>query len=206
MCTACQPTCFAPHMLISGHIFIMPQRRFKFKLCRLVRGERSLNSLPIIQLLLPSLNLPHAPSAYLVHSVVSICCFWKKNHENLSCQGEFSLSILFAPVKVLKLKSHTCSSCIFVIFFSPRFNSECLCLCFLLGYHWLEEFCRWVAVLFASGFSFRREEGCRASYSPHQQTTEAAVWSFVSVYCRFLCLLWGRWERKAEDCINSQST
>lgn len=27
-------------MLISGHIFIMPQPRFKFKLCRLARAER----------------------------------------------------------------------------------------------------------------------------------------------------------------------
>lgn len=35
----------------------MPQQRFKFKLCRLASGERRLDSLPIIQLLLPSRSI-----------------------------------------------------------------------------------------------------------------------------------------------------
>lgn len=96
-------------MLISGHIFIMPQRRFKFKLCRLARGERSLDSLPIIQLLLPSPpSLLLSPS--LVHSVRSICCLLP---EKFSRQGESStslfLSVLFAPAKVPEKKFHTFS-------------------------------------------------------------------------------------------------
>lgn len=186
----------------------MPQRRFKFKLCRLARGERSLNSLPIIQLLFPSLSVSPSPS--LVHSAPSICCLLFP--EKLSRQGELSTSlfrsVLFAPVEVLKKKFHMFSLYGYMVYMDLlRYFS----LFFACTYHWLEEF---LFQMTCSFVCFRRlflyEEGglhlkSGAPHSPHQQPTVAAVWCFVCVCYRFSCSLWAWCERGAGERVIPQS-
>lgn len=119
MHTACQPTCFAPHMLISSHIFIMPQWCFKFKLCRLARSLCSLDSLPIIQLLL-LLPFPLSfPSQSIFHSIPSICCLLFS--EKLSHEGELSNSVFFSPPCPCENSQEKVSHILFIYIF--RYDS-----------------------------------------------------------------------------------
>ena len=122
-------------MLISGHIFIMPQRRFKFKLCRLACGERSLDSLPIIQLLLPSpflfLSL-FLPLPFVLVSI-SVVYFLRSSLARVNC-GPLPFFLSSLPLWKFSRKSFTLLPHIYESFSFQSF------LCFSFSYLWLEDF------------------------------------------------------------------
>lgn len=186
----------------------MPQRRFKFKLCRLARGERSLDSLPIILLLLPSPSLflsRFLPPLFILFSLSAVY-FLRSSLARVNCRLSLLLSVLFAPVKVPKKKFHVFSLYMCVCFFwSACISLFCIQLPLIRGFF----FFRGVPVLFVSDFFFWTEEGFaeknRASFSPRRQRTVAGVWCFVCVFCRFSCSLWAWCEREAEECLIPQS-
>lgn len=154
-------------MLISGHIFIMPQRRFKFKLCRLARGERSLDSLPIIQLLLPSPSLfLFLPLLFILFRLSAVYLL-RSSLARVNCR---LLSFFLSSLPLWKFSRKTFTHFLY-IYVCALSSVRSICLCFVFTYRWLEDFFffffSWVPVLFAPGFSFWDEEGvCRWKAEP----------------------------------------
>lgn len=162
----------------------MPQRRFKFKLCRLARGERSLESLPIIQLLLPSPSLFLFLPLLFILLRLSAVYFLRSSLTRVNCcLKSFFLSSL--PLWKFSRKTFTHFLIYIYIYIWFFFCSEYLSL-FYIQLSLIRGFCfRWVPVLFVSGFLFGRGRGLQiksgAPYSPRLQPTVAAVWCFVCV-------------------------
>lgn len=126
-------------MLISGHIFIMPQRRFKFKLCRLARGERSLDSLPIIQLLLPSPSLVLSlflPPLFILVSLLFI------SREVLSPGWTVDFPLSFCPLCPRESSREKVSHFYYMHTHAYMCMNFPLSVSFFFGliHHWLEDF------------------------------------------------------------------
>lgn len=124
-------------MLISGHIFIMPQRRFKFKLCRLARGERSLESLPIIQLLLPSPSLFLFLPLLFILLRLSAVYFLRSSLTRVNCCLK---SFFLSSLPLWKFSRKTFTHFLIYIYIYGSSSVQSICLCFTFSYHWLEVF------------------------------------------------------------------
>lgn len=142
----------------------MPQRRFKFKLCRLARGERSLDSLPIIQLFLPSPSLFLSLFLPLLFILFHLSAVYFLRHFLARVNRWLSLlSLLFAPVKVLKKKFPLCILCI-------CFSLFCIQLSLIRGFLF-----RWALVLFVFALLF----GCGGGVCRWRRKRSP----FFSAYC-----------------------
>ena len=138
----------------------MPQRRFKFKLCRLARGERSLDSLPIIQLLLPSPSLfLFLPLLFILFRLSAVYLL-RSSLARVNCRLlSFFLSSL--PLWKFSRKSFTHFLYIYVCALS---SVRSIFLCFVFTYRWLEDFFFFFFFQMSSSFvcfrfSFWDEEG-----------------------------------------------
>lgn len=188
----------------------MPQRRFKFKLCRLARGERSLDSLPIIQLLLPSPSLfLFLPLLFILFRLSAVYLL-RSSLARVNCR---LLSFFLSSLPLWKFSRKTFTHFLY-IYVCALSSVRSIFLCFVFTYRWLEDFFFFFFQLSSSfvcsRFFFLGRGGglqmkSRAPYSPRRQPTVAAVWCFVCVRCRFSCSLWAWCEREAEECVIPQS-
>lgn len=176
----------------------MPQRRFKFKLCRLARGERSLDSLPIIQLLLPSpcLSFSRSFSLCLVHSGVSVCCLFSWEVLSPGWIVDFSLPVCpLCPCESSQEKVSHSRFLYMILFPFGAVSLLCIQLSLIRGF-------------FSSfRFLFRmwREACANKKLSPLLVSTSVAYSSSSVMFCRFSCSLWAWCEREAEECVIPQS-
>lgn len=159
----------------------MPQRRFKFKLCRLARGERSLNSLPIIQLLLPS------PSLFLSLFLSLSCSFCSLyllfiSWEVLSPGWIVDFSLSFRPLCPCESSQEKKFHTFFIYSFfsrSENFSLFCIQLSLIRDIFFSDEFqfCLFLFWTWRRGSQIKSE----APYSLRWHSTVAAAWCFVCV-------------------------
>ena len=149
----------------------MPQRRFKFKLCRLARGERSLDSLPIIQLLLPSPSLfLFLPLLFILFRLSAVYLL-RSSLARVNCR---LLSFFLSSLPLWKFSRKTFTHFLY-IHVCALSSVRSIFLCFVFTYRWLEDFLFffWIFLFqmsssfVCSRFSFWDEEGvCRWKAEP----------------------------------------
>lgn len=166
----------------------MPQRRFKFKLCRLARGERSLDSLPIIQLLLPSPSLfLFLPLLFILFRLSAVYLL-RSSLARVNCR---LLSFFLSSLPLWKFSRKTFTHFLY-IYVCALSSVRSICLCFVFTYRWLEDF---FFFFFSVEFQFCLLQvflfGTRRGFADEKQSplfsTSAAYSSSSVMFC--LCAL-----------------